>query len=108
MKTPLIEIELSQFIKRDQTDHMSHKTTREASQAGSMSEAVNNKVRSDTDIHLGCTMYLRYKANSTILLRESCVNTLTHNSSAFLEDISFSCRANSSAHGEELIAFHLQ
>ena len=62
-----------------------------------MSEAVNNKVRPDNDNHLGSTMYWRYKANSVILLRsiESCVNTLTYNSSAFVEDISFSLRGNS-------------
>ena len=42
-------------------------------------------------------MYWKYKANSVILLRsiESCINTLTLNSSAFLEDISFSLRGNS-------------
>ena len=39
-------------------------------------------------------MYKKFKANSVILLRsiESCDNTLTQNSSAFLEDISFSLR----------------
>jgi len=50
----------------------------------------------DTGIHLGCTMYWKYKTNGVILLRsvESCVKTLTYNSSAFLEDISFSLRNN--------------
>ena len=55
MKTPFIEIELSPFIKGDQTDHIH--TIREASQAGLMFEAVNNKVRPDTDIHLGSRTY---------------------------------------------------
>ena len=45
------------------------RTTREASQAGSMSEAVNNKVWHDKDNHLGFTTYWKYKANSVILLR---------------------------------------
>ena len=44
-------------------------TVREASQAGSMSEAVNNKVRPDTDDHLGSTTYLNHKANNVILVR---------------------------------------
>ena len=35
-------------------------TVREASQAGSMSEAVNNEVRPDTDAHLGSTTYLKH------------------------------------------------
>ena len=52
MKTPLIEIALSQFIKGDQTRPYELLTIREASQAESMSEAVNNKVRPDTDIPL--------------------------------------------------------
>ena len=34
-----------------------------------MSESVNNKVKPDTDHHLGSTMYWKYKANNVILLR---------------------------------------
>ena len=50
------------------------RTIREPSQAESMSEAVNNKVRPDKDNHLGFTMHWKYQANSVILLRciESC------------------------------------
>ena len=59
--TPLIKIALSQFSDGDQTNNIS--------QAGSMSEAVNNKVRPDKDNHLGFTTYWKYKANSIILLR---------------------------------------
>ena len=44
-------------------------TVREASQAGSMSEAVNDKVRPDTDDHLGSITYLKYEANNVIPLR---------------------------------------
>ena len=47
----LIEIALSQFIKGDQTDHMSQKPVREGSQAWSISEAVNNKVRPMVNSH---------------------------------------------------------
>ena len=54
-----------------------------------MSEAVKNKVRHDTDDRLGSTMYLKYKANNVILLGlQSCVNTVTYKSSAFLGYIS--------------------
>ena len=48
--TPLIKIALSQFTEGDQTNNISQE---EASQAGSMSEAVNNKVRPGKDNHLG-------------------------------------------------------
>ena len=47
--TPLIKIALSQFSEGDQTNN---RTIREASQAGSKSEAVNNKVRPGKDNHL--------------------------------------------------------
>ena len=57
-----------------------------------MLEAVNNKVRSDTDHHLGSTMYWKYKANNVILLRSRV--TVTYNSSAFEEDISSPLRGN--------------
>ena len=44
-------------------------TVREASQAGSISEAVNNKVRPDTGDYLGSSMYLKYKANNVVLFK---------------------------------------
>ena len=51
--TPLIKIALYQFSEGNQTNQISQETIREASQAGSMSEAVNNKVRPGKDNHLG-------------------------------------------------------
>ena len=56
-------------------------TVRETSQAGSMSEAVNKKVRPDTDDYLGSSMYLKYKANNVVLLKS---RVLTYNLCAFL------------------------
>ena len=50
---PLIKIVLSQFSEGDQTNQHQPRTIREASQAGAMSEAVNNKVRPGKDNHLG-------------------------------------------------------
>ena len=44
-------------------------TVREASQAGSISETVNKKVRPDTDDYLGSSMYFKYKANNVVLLK---------------------------------------
>ena len=38
-------------------------------QAGSISEAVNSKVRPDTDDYLGSSMYFKYKANNVVLLK---------------------------------------
>ena len=97
MKTPLIEIALSQFLKRDQTNHsMNHKLSEKLHKLDPCQKLLTTK--SDlTDIHLGSTMYWKYKANSVILLKsiEPYLNTLTYNSSAFLEDISFSLRGTS-------------
>ena len=65
--TPLIQVALSQFSEGDQTNNISQELS-EASQAGSMLEPVNNKVRLEKDNHLGFTMYWKYKANNVILL----------------------------------------
>ena len=62
-------------VTRPTTSAMNYQ--RSFTSCGSMSEAVNNKVRPDKDNHLGFTMYRKYKANSVILFRsiESCPTT---------------------------------
>ena len=58
-------------------------TIREASQAESMSEAINNKVKPHTDHHLGSMITGSIRQTMSFFSGlESCVSTVTYNSSA--------------------------
>ena len=89
----LIEIAPSQFIRGDQTDHMSHKLSEKLHKMGPCQKLLTTKsdLTQMTTKDLQRTWNIR-QTMSFVLCLESCVNTVTYNSSAFLGYISSALR----------------
>ena len=58
-------------MKGDQTDHMSHKLSEKLHKLGPCQRllTVNHKVRPDTDVYLGSSMYFKYEADNVVLVK---------------------------------------